>query len=62
MPGVFERLQPAGEPVSAADALRSAALAERAGDERPYVFMNFVSTADGRAALDGSTRRIVDLR
>jgi riboflavin biosynthesis pyrimidine reductase len=56
MAGVFERLQPAGEPVSAADALHSAALAERAGHERPYVFMNFVSTADGRAALDGSTR------
>ena len=25
-------------------------------DERPYAFFNFVSTLDGRAALDGSTR------
>ena len=27
-----------------------------AGDERPYTFFNFVTTLDGRAALDGSTR------
>jgi len=53
---VFERLHPDGPPVSAAEALTSARLAERASDERPYLFMNFVSTLDGRAALDGSTR------
>jgi riboflavin biosynthesis pyrimidine reductase len=29
---------------------------ERAGPDRPFVYVNFVSTADGRAALDGSTR------
>jgi riboflavin biosynthesis pyrimidine reductase len=53
---VFERLEPTGEPASAADALAAADLASLAGDARPYVFMNFVSTLDGRAALDGSTR------
>jgi riboflavin biosynthesis pyrimidine reductase len=53
---VFERLQPAGEPVAAVDILREAALGDRAPDDRPYVFFNFVSTLDGRAALDGSTR------
>jgi riboflavin biosynthesis pyrimidine reductase len=29
---------------------------ERAGDERPFVFANMISTADGRAAVGGSTR------
>jgi riboflavin biosynthesis pyrimidine reductase len=53
---VFERLLPEGEPVSAAQALASAQLGGLAGPDRPYVFLNFVSTLDGRAALDGSTR------
>jgi riboflavin biosynthesis pyrimidine reductase len=53
---VFERLQPAGEPVSAAQALAAARLGALAGPDRPYVFLNFVTTLDGRAALDGSTR------
>jgi riboflavin-specific deaminase-like protein len=29
---------------------------ERAGQERPFVFANMISTADGRAAVGGSTR------
>ena len=45
-----------GSPVSAVDALASAGFADLAPDGRPYVFFNFVSTLDGRAALDGSTR------
>ena len=53
---MFERLRPAGEPAGALELLREAALGDRATDERPYVFFNFVSTLDGRAALDGSTR------
>src|SRR3954466_14133814 len=53
---MYERLQPAGDPVAAVDALTEAAFAEQAPDGRPYVFFNFVSTLDGRAALDGSTR------
>jgi riboflavin biosynthesis pyrimidine reductase len=53
---VFERLQPSGSELSAADALAEAALGERATEDRPYVVFNFVSTLDGRGALDGSTR------
>src|SRR4051794_14545301 len=52
----FARLEPAGEPVSAVAALAEANLASLAGEARPYLFLNFVSTLDGRAALDGSTR------
>ena len=52
---MFERLQPAGEPVDAIDALRAAELGAHAS-ERPYTFFNFVATLDGRGALDGSTR------
>jgi riboflavin-specific deaminase-like protein len=52
----FHRLAPAGDPVSAAEALAAARLGALAGPDRPYVFMNFVATLDGRAALDGSTR------
>jgi riboflavin biosynthesis pyrimidine reductase len=52
----FDRLAPAGDPVSAAEALAVARLGALAGPDRPYVFMNFVATLDGRAALDGSTR------
>ena len=53
---MYERLQPAGAALSAADALASAALGSRAPQGRPYVFFNFVATLDGRGALDGSTR------
>jgi riboflavin biosynthesis pyrimidine reductase len=52
----FDRLVPGGDPVPAAEALAAARLGALAGPDRPYVFMNFVSTLDGRAALDGSTR------
>lgn len=31
---------------------------ERASDERPFVFLNMVATADGRAAVDGRTERL----
>ena len=31
---------------------------ERASADRPFVFVNMVATADGRAALDGSTRQL----
>jgi riboflavin biosynthesis pyrimidine reductase len=52
---MYQRLD-GGEPVSAPNALAGAGLAAAASDERPYTFFNFVSTLDGRAALDGSTR------
>jgi riboflavin biosynthesis pyrimidine reductase len=52
---MFERLT-GGDVSSAAELLASADLAAGASEERPYTFFNFVSTLDGRAALDGSTR------
>jgi riboflavin biosynthesis pyrimidine reductase len=52
----FQRLDAAGEPLTAADALSGAELGTLAPADRPYVFFNFVETLDGRAALDGSTR------
>jgi riboflavin-specific deaminase-like protein len=55
---VFERLQPAGEPVEAPDLLAAAGFADRAPLDRPYLFMNFVATLDGRAAFDGRTQAL----
>jgi riboflavin biosynthesis pyrimidine reductase len=52
---MYQRLEDGG-PLSAADALAAARLGENARSERPYTFFNFVTTLDGRAALDGSTR------
>jgi riboflavin biosynthesis pyrimidine reductase len=62
---VYERLRPAGPPVAAEEALREARLADLAGDARPYLFMNFVESADGRATREGSSRELgsdADLR
>ncbi len=53
---MFERLEPAGGELSAAEVLAGAGFAGLATEQRPYTFFNFVSTLDGRAALDGSTR------
>jgi riboflavin biosynthesis pyrimidine reductase len=55
---VYERLLPPGPPVEAEQALRAAKLADLAGDERPYLFMNFVESADGRATRHGSSREL----
>jgi riboflavin-specific deaminase-like protein len=52
---MFQRLGETGT-VTAAEFVAEAGFAARAGDERPYVFFNFVTTLDGRAALDGTTR------
>jgi riboflavin biosynthesis pyrimidine reductase len=45
-----------GAQVTAAEALAEADLRSLAGEDRPHVVFNFVSTLDGRAALDGSTK------
>jgi riboflavin-specific deaminase-like protein len=55
---MFSRLQPAGEPVSAPDLLDEIGFHDRAPDDRPYLFMNFVATLDGRAAVDGHTQAL----
>jgi riboflavin biosynthesis pyrimidine reductase len=54
---VFHRLID-GEAVGAAQALGD--LGARAFAERPWVFFNFISTVDGRAALDGSSSALGD--
>jgi riboflavin biosynthesis pyrimidine reductase len=54
----YEQLLPPGPPVPAADALAGVDFAARAGDELPYTFCNFVTTLDGRAALDGRTKAL----
>src|SRR3954451_6199858 len=55
---MLSRLKPAGEPVAAADLLDEIGFHGRAPGGRPYVFMNFVSTGDGRAAVDGHTQAL----
>jgi hypothetical protein len=52
---MFERLT-GGDVLPAAELLAAADLGAGATEARPYTFFNFVSTLDGRAALDGSTR------
>jgi riboflavin biosynthesis pyrimidine reductase len=53
---MYARLEPAGAPLSAERLLRDAELGDRAPEDRPYLFMNFVETADGRASRGGNTR------
>ena len=54
---MFERLAPAGGAVlGGRRCWPRRGSARCATDARPYTFFNFVSTLDGRAALDGSTR------
>jgi riboflavin-specific deaminase-like protein len=55
---VFSRLHPAGEPVCAPELLAGIGFHDRAPAERPYLFMNFVATVDGRAAVEGRTQAL----
>lgn len=48
-------LLPTGPPVSAGEAMGGLDLAAAAPPERPYVVVNMVATADGRATLEGRT-------
>jgi 5-amino-6-(5-phosphoribosylamino)uracil reductase len=59
-PIILKRLLPAGTPATAEEIVASLGLRERSsgvpragGRERPYVVLNMVSTADGRATLGG---------
>src|SRR3954471_23644772 len=55
---MFERLRPARPAAGAEDLLREARLGDAATDDRPYLFMNFVESADGRATREGSSREL----
>lgn len=54
---VFTRLDAPGGSATAAEFLGEVAAGAR-GRRAPYVLLNMVATIDGRAALDGSTRRL----
>jgi len=56
----LERLLPARGPVEPEDAFRGLRLRDKAPEERPYVVLNMVSTADGRAAIAGRSGAIGD--
>jgi riboflavin biosynthesis pyrimidine reductase len=51
----YSRLLSAGEEATAAELLAEVSPRERAPEDRPFVFVNMVSTIDGRAQLSGST-------
>ena len=58
MPGAvtYSRLLSAGEEATAAELLAEVRPRERAPEGRPFVFVNMVSTIDGRAQVSGRTR------
>lgn len=49
----LQRLEPVGSPLTADGLARGLRLADLASAERPYVVVNMVATADGRATVDG---------
>lgn len=49
----FRQLIPQPATVDTAELLARMNLRDRAGDDRPYVIVNFISSADGRAAFRG---------
>jgi riboflavin biosynthesis pyrimidine reductase len=55
---MYERLRPAGPALGAEELLREARLGDSAPDDRPYLFMNFVESVDGRATREGSSREL----
>jgi riboflavin-specific deaminase-like protein len=56
----LRRLHPDAATVTPEEAVGGLGLAARAPDERPYVVVNFVSTADGKAAVGGRSGPIGD--
>jgi riboflavin biosynthesis pyrimidine reductase len=62
MPGevTYSRLLSAGPDATASDLLAEVRPRERAPADRPFVFVNMVSTLDGRAQVRGRTRELGD--
>jgi 5-amino-6-(5-phosphoribosylamino)uracil reductase len=54
----LHRIHPERTPVEAAEALSGLGFAELAPPDRPYLVLNMVSSADGKAAVEGRTRPI----
>jgi riboflavin-specific deaminase-like protein len=57
---VLRRLVPDPAPIHVGELLASLNLGGRAHTERPYTIVNFVSSADGRAAFHGQSRDLSD--
>ena len=55
---LLNRLYPRPGEVDAAEAVAHLDLASRAPAERPYVVVNMVSTLDGKAVIEGTTRSL----
>jgi riboflavin biosynthesis pyrimidine reductase len=56
----FRQLLPDQRPVEIEDLLGSLKLGSQASDDRPYTVVNFVSSADGRATLEGRSGGLGD--
>jgi riboflavin-specific deaminase-like protein len=56
----LHQLIPEDRSVEVLDLLRGLALEERAGDDRPYTIVNFIASADGRAAFHGRSGALGD--
>lgn len=56
----LRRLAPDPATITPAEALDGLALGDLAPDERPYVAVNFVASADGRAAFEGRSGALGD--
>lgn len=54
-PPSLDLIHPPGDALSADEAMSGLRLGDGATEERPYVVVNMVSTADGRATLQGRT-------
>jgi riboflavin biosynthesis pyrimidine reductase len=57
---LLERLLPAGAPATAAELVAGLGIGEAPSRGRPWVMLNMISTADGRATLDGRSGAISD--
>jgi riboflavin-specific deaminase-like protein len=56
----FRQLIPEPGTVEVADLMSSLHLEDRAGEDRPYTIVNFISSADGRAAFGGRSGALGD--
>ena len=54
----LHRIHPEATPLDPADAIAGLGWAELAPPERPFMALNMVATADGKAAVEGRTRAI----
>lgn len=51
----LRRIFPGGEPVSPEEAMAELAFGDQAGEARPHLVVNFVSSLDGRATIAGKS-------